>query len=84
MIKIITALDPKAIEPAIDFSKNSLLGIPFPIKAAKQSETAKIPKAQIAIILGHITKVIKSLKDKYVKMYNDYDKMGYIPQNVIY
>ena len=32
----------------------------------------------------HITKVIKSLKDKYVKMYNDYDKMGYIPRNVIY
>jgi len=32
----------------------------------------------------HITKVIKSLKDKYVKMYNDYDKMGFIPRNVIY
>jgi hypothetical protein len=32
----------------------------------------------------HITKVIKSLKEKYVKMYNDYDKMGFIPRNIIY
>lgn len=32
----------------------------------------------------HITKVIKSLKEKYVKMFNDYDRLGFIPRNVIY
>jgi len=32
----------------------------------------------------HVTKVIKSLKEKYVKMFNDYDRLGYIPRNVIY
>lgn len=32
----------------------------------------------------HITKVIKSLREKYVKMFNDYDRLGFIPRNVIY
>ena len=32
----------------------------------------------------YITKVVKSLKDKYVKMYNDYDRLGFIPRNNIY
>ncbi len=32
----------------------------------------------------HITKVIKTMKEKYVKMFNDYDRLGYIPRNVIY
>lgn len=31
-----------------------------------------------------ITKVVKSLKQKYVKMYNDYDRLGFIPRNIIY
>jgi hypothetical protein len=31
-----------------------------------------------------VTKVIKVLKEKYVKMFNDYDKLGYVPRNVIY
>lgn len=32
----------------------------------------------------YITKVVKSLKDKYVKMYNDYDRLGFIPRNNVY
>lgn len=31
-----------------------------------------------------VTKVVKSLKEKYVKMYNDYDRLGFIPRNNIY
>lgn len=31
-----------------------------------------------------ITKVVKSLKSKYVKMFNDYDRLGFIPRNIIY
>lgn len=31
-----------------------------------------------------ITKVVKSLKEKYVKMFNDYDRLGYIPRNNVY
>jgi hypothetical protein len=31
-----------------------------------------------------VTKVVKSLKEKYVKMFNDYDRLGYIPRNIIY
>lgn len=31
-----------------------------------------------------VTKVVKSLKEKYVRMYNDYDRLGYIPRNNIY
>lgn len=31
-----------------------------------------------------VTKVVKSLKEKYVKMFNDYDRLGYIPRNTMY
>lgn len=31
-----------------------------------------------------ITKVVKALKVKYVQMYNDYDRLGFIPDNVVY
>ncbi len=31
-----------------------------------------------------VTKVIKILKQKYVTMFNDYDRLGFIPRNVIY
>ena len=31
-----------------------------------------------------VTKVIKLLKDKYVKMFNDYDRLGFIPRNNVY
>ena len=31
-----------------------------------------------------VTKVVKSLKEKYVKMFNDYDRLGYIPRNITY
>jgi hypothetical protein len=31
-----------------------------------------------------VTKVVKSLKEKYIKMFNDYDRLGYIPRNIIY
>ena len=31
-----------------------------------------------------VTKVIKLLKEKYVKMFNDYDRLGFIPRNVVY
>ncbi len=31
-----------------------------------------------------VTKVVKLLKDKYVKMFNDYDRLGFVPHNVIY
>ena len=63
MIKIIKALAPKAIEPAMDFSKNSSLTIFLPIKAARQSETAKILNAQIAMLLGQMIKTIKAAID---------------------
>ena len=31
-----------------------------------------------------VTKVVKLLKEKYVKMFNDYDRLGFVPHNVIY
>lgn len=31
-----------------------------------------------------VTKIVKILKTKYVKMFSDYDRLGYIPRNVIY
>ena len=31
-----------------------------------------------------VTKVVKLLKEKYSKMYNDYDRLGFIPRNVVY
>jgi len=31
-----------------------------------------------------ITKVVKTLKVKYIQMYNDYDRLGYVPVNVVY
>ncbi len=38
-----------AADPALDFSKNGLLGMLFPINAAAVSEITKIKKPQIAI-----------------------------------
>jgi hypothetical protein len=54
--RIAKALIPKATDPATDFSKNFLLVIFFPIRAARQFETAKMLKAQIAIIFGQRVK----------------------------
>jgi hypothetical protein len=31
-----------------------------------------------------VTKIVKVLKTKYVKMFSDYDRLGYIPRNVVY
>ena len=31
-----------------------------------------------------VTKIVKILKEKYIKMYNDYDRLGFIPRNAIY
>ncbi len=31
-----------------------------------------------------ITRVVKSLKDKYRRMYEDYDRLGFIPKQVVY
>ena len=31
-----------------------------------------------------ITRVVKSLKEKYRKMYEDYDRLGFIPKQVVY
>ncbi len=31
-----------------------------------------------------VTKIVKVLKTKYIKMFSDYDRLGYIPRNVVY
>jgi len=31
-----------------------------------------------------ITRVVKSLKDKYRRMYEDYDRLGFVPKQVVY
>ena len=31
-----------------------------------------------------VTRVVKSLKDKYKNMYEDYDNLGYIPKQIVY